>query len=51
MLEVFSLATGAPFNPFNRSPQVRYNYAPIKGLSFTAAAIYQFQYGSLGLDG
>ncbi len=51
MPEVFSLATGAPFNPFNRSPQVRYNYAPIKGLSFTAAAIHQFQYGSVGLDG
>lgn len=51
MPEVFSLATGAPFNPFNRSPQVRYNYAPVKGLSFTAAALYQFQYGSVGLDG
>ena len=51
MPEVFSLATGAPFNPFNRSPQVRYNYAPVKGLSFTAAAIYQYQYGSVGLDG
>ncbi len=51
MPEVFSLATGAPFNPFNRSPQVRYNYAPIKGLSFTAAVLYQYQYGSVGLDG
>ena len=51
MPEVFSLATGAPFNPFNRSPQVRYNYAPIKGLSFTAAALYQYQYTSVGLDG
>ena len=51
MPEVFSLATGAPFNPFNRSPQVRYNYAPMKGLSFTAAALYQYQYGSVGLDG
>ena len=51
MPEVFSLATGAPFNPFNRSPQVRYNFAPIKGLSFTAAALYQYQYGSVGLDG
>lgn len=50
MPEVFSLATGAPFNPFNRSPQVRYNYAPIKGLSFTAAALYQYQYTSVGLD-
>lgn len=51
MPEVFSLATGAPFNPFNRSPQVRYNYTPMKGLSFTASALYQFQYGSVGLDG
>lgn len=51
MPEVFSLATGAPFNPFNRSPQVRYNYAPIKGLTFTASALYQYQYGSVGLDG
>ena len=51
MPEVFSLATGAPFNPFNRSPQVRYNYAPMKGLTFTAAAIHQFQYGSVGLSG
>ena len=51
MPEVFSLATGAPFNPFNRSPQVRYNYTPVKGLSFTAAALYQYQYTSVGLDG
>jgi hypothetical protein len=51
MPEVFSLATGAPFNPFNRSPQVRYNYTPVKGLTFTASALYQFQYGSVGLDG
>ena len=51
MPEVFSLATGAPFNPFNRSPQVRYNYVPMKGLTFTAAAIHQFQYGSVGLSG
>ena len=50
MPEVFSLATGAPFNPFNRSPQVRYNYSPVKGLSFTAAALYQYQYTSVGLD-
>ena len=26
-------------------------YAPIKGLSFTAAALYQYQYGSAGFDG
>ena len=51
MPEVFSLATGAPFNPFNRSPQVRYNYSPIKSLTFTASALYQYQYESVGLDG
>ncbi len=51
MPEVFSLATGAPFNPFNRSPQVRYNFSPIKALTFTASALYQYQYGSVGLDG
>ena len=51
MPEVFSLATGAPFNPFNRSPQVRYNYTPMKGLSFTTAALHKVQYGSVGLDG
>ncbi len=51
MPEVFSLATGAPFNPFTRSPQVRYNYAPLKGLTFTASALYQYQYGSAGFDG
>ncbi len=51
MPEVFSLATGAPFNPFNRSPQVRYNYSPVKSLTFTASALYQYQYGSVGLDG
>lgn len=51
MPEVFSLATGAPFNPFNRSPQVRFNYSPGSALTYTAAALYQFQYGSVGLDG
>ena len=51
MPEVFSLATGAPFNPFNRSPQVRYNYSPVKSLTFTASALYQYQYGSVGPNG
>ena len=52
--DVFSLATGSPFNPFNRSPMLRYDYS-LKGdhatTSLTAAAIYQFQYASVGFNG
>lgn len=54
--DVFSLATGSPFNPFNRSPMVRYDhtlnykYGSTK-TTFTAAAIYQFQYASVGMNG
>ncbi|MBQ2787727.1 MAG: hypothetical protein IJF00_07215 [Bacteroidaceae bacterium] len=47
MPDVFSLATGAPFTPFSRSPQVRYNR--IAGdFTLTATALYQFQYLSYG---
>ncbi|MDL2322731.1 hypothetical protein LJC52_01965 [Bacteroidales bacterium OttesenSCG-928-A17] len=46
-----SLSTGAPFNPFNRSPQLRYNYAINDKLSVSAAALYQFQFNSTGVDG
>lgn len=49
MPDVFSLATGAPFTPFSRSPQVRYNR--IAGdFTLTATALYQFQYLSYGPD-
>ena len=47
MPDVFSLETGAPFTPFSRSPQVRYDYAN-KGVTLTATALYQFQYTSYG---
>jgi len=47
---VLSLNTGAPFNPFNRSPQINYNYKVDK-VSFTGAAIWQFQYVSAGPNG
>lgn len=46
-----SLSTGAPFNPFNRSPQLRYNYAINNKWSVSAAALYQFQFSSQGVDG
>ena len=49
MPDVFSLETGAPFTPFSRSPQVRYDYET-KGVKLTATALYQFQYTSYGPD-
>lgn len=49
--DIFSLETGAPFGPFNRSPQINleWNYAAWGGL--TAAAIWQMQYTSTGPAG
>jgi hypothetical protein len=46
-----SLNTGAPFNAFNRSPQLRYSYNINNKFSLTGAAIYQFQYNSIGPEG
>ena len=50
MPDVFTLETGAPFTPFSRSPQVRYDYEN-KGVKLTATALYQFQYTSYGPEG
>jgi hypothetical protein len=47
MPDVFSLATGAPFTPFSRSPQIRYNRLA-GDFTLTATALYQFQYLSYG---
>ncbi len=47
MPDVFSLETGAPFTPFSRTPQLRYDYVN-KGFTLTATALYQFQYTSYG---
>ena len=49
--DVFSLGTGSPFNPFNRSPQIRFDYRPNDCLTASAAAIWQFQYSSVGMNG
>ena len=44
---VGSLNTGAPFQPFNRSPQIRYNYK-LNDLTLSASAVYELQYQSYG---
>ena len=43
-----SLNAGAPFQPFNRSPQVRYKYNFCSAFSMMAAGSYQMQYTSQG---
>ncbi|MCC8037664.1 MAG: hypothetical protein LIP02_05970 [Bacteroidales bacterium] len=45
---VLNLSTGAPFQPFNRSPQARFRYHWDNGIQLTAAAIWQSQYNSAG---
>lgn len=50
MPDVFTLETGAPFTPFSRSPQIRYNYCHNK-YTFTATALYQHQFTSQGPSG
>ncbi|MDR1918049.1 MAG: hypothetical protein LBQ65_00195 [Tannerellaceae bacterium] len=48
--DVLNLATGGPFQPFNRSPMLRYQYG--KGrFTFSVAAIYQLTSLSPGVNG
>ena len=49
--DVISINTGSPFQPFNRSPQVRYVYKLNDVFSLSAAAVYQMQYTSQGPNG
>ena len=44
----FSINGGAPFQPFNRSPQVRLKQNLSTTLSATIAALYEMQYASFG---
>lgn len=44
----FSSNAGGPFQPFNRSPQVRLKQNLSSTLSLTAAALYEMQYASQG---
>lgn len=48
--DVLNLSTGAPFQPFNRSPQIRYQYKTGK-VKLTASALWQLQYLSSGPKG
>jgi hypothetical protein len=43
-----SINVGTPFNPFNRSPQLRYTYTPSDQITIIAAALYQNDYKNLG---
>ncbi len=45
-----SLATGSPFQPFNRSPQIRLDWRP-SNLRMYVAGLYQLQYTTWGPNG
>lgn len=47
--QILNLSVGAPFQPFSRAPQIRYQYKN-KNLRLTGAAIWQSQYLSIGPD-
>jgi hypothetical protein len=47
---VGGLNTGCPFQPFNRSPQIRYDYRPNKKLILSTAVVSEFQYKSYGFS-
>lgn len=48
--DVLGLASGSPFEPFSRSPQLRYDYTVAK-MRFTLATLWQLQYKSVGPNG
>ena len=45
---VGGLNTGCPFQPFNRSPQIRFDYKPNSKFILSAALVSEFQYKSYG---
>lgn len=51
LCDVISLNSGAPFGPFNRSPQVRLDARLGKYFTLTAAGLWQMQYLSIGPEG
>lgn len=48
--DVLNLSTGAPYQPFNREPQLNYTYR-LQHIRLTAAALWQLQYVSNGPNG
>ena len=51
LCDAIALNSGAPFGPFNRSPQVRMDARLGKYVTLTAAGLWQMQYLSIGPDG
>lgn len=51
LCDVIALNSGAPFGPFNRSPQVRMDARLGRMFTLTAAGLWQMQYLSIGPDG
>ena len=51
LCDAIALNSGAPFGPFNRSPQVRMDARLGKYVTLTAAGLWQMQYNSTGPDG
>ena len=49
--DVISPNTGAPFNPFSRTPQIKMDAQLGKRFTLTASAIWQMQYTSAGPEG
>lgn len=53
--DIFTLESGSPFGPFNRSPQVNFEWMTRTSdewkMGLTAAAIWQMQYVSVGPEG
>lgn len=47
--QILNLSVGAPFQPFSRAPQIRYQYE-VGNIKLIGAAIWQSQYLSVGLD-
>lgn len=51
MPHITNLETGAPFNPFNRSPQVMVHYTINKNLMLTGGILFPMQYLPTGPEG
>ena len=51
LCDAIALNSGAPFGPFNRSPQVKMDARLGKYVTLTAAGLWQMQYISVGPDG
>lgn len=49
--DVISLNSGAPFNPFSRTPQIKMDAQLGKYFTLTASALWQMQYTSAGPEG